>query len=105
MTTRICVSILPKNRAEALWLIEQAEITHADLIEVRLDHLKNQNILANLASHCKTPKIATDKASRTEMEHQQMLISAAKSGFEYVDIDHNEDQILLSEPVCQNNDV
>jgi 3-dehydroquinate dehydratase type I len=90
---RICVSILPKNGAEALQLIEKAEATHADLIEVRLDRLENPNGLNDLTAHGKTPKIATDKASRKENEHQKMLIAAAKSGFEYVDAELSTPQL------------
>jgi 3-dehydroquinate dehydratase type I len=85
------VSILPKTVPEALWLIEKAEVAHADFIEVRLDYLEdcleNHRGLADLASHGKTPKIATDMESRTETERRQMLLSAAKSGFEYVDVE------------------
>jgi 3-dehydroquinate dehydratase type I len=85
------VSILPKTVPEALRLIEKAEVVHADFIEVRLDRLKdcleNHRGLADLASHGKTPKISTDMESRTETEHRQMLLSAAKSGFEYVDVE------------------
>lgn len=91
MTPKICVSILPKTVPEALLLIEKAEATHADFIEIRLDSFKdcleNQRGLADLGAHGKTPKIATDKASRTATEHQQLLIIAAKSGFEYVDVE------------------
>jgi len=83
------VSILPKTVPEALQIIEKAEAAHADFIEVRLDRLKdcleNRQGLADLAAHGKTPKIATDKASRTETKHRQMLLNAAESGFEYVD--------------------
>jgi 3-dehydroquinate dehydratase type I len=86
VTARICVSILPKNAAEALQLIEKAEAAHADFIEVRLDRLENNLGLAELTCHGKTPKIATDKSSRKETEHRQMLLSAAKGGFEYVDV-------------------
>ena len=93
MTRRICVSILPKNEKEALQLIEKAEAAHADLIEVRLDHLENHRGLAELAAHAKTPKIATDKSSRKENEHHQILIAAAKSGFEYVDAELSTPQI------------
>jgi 3-dehydroquinate dehydratase type I len=81
------VSILPKTVSEALRLIEKAEEANADLIEVRLDRLKNSRELADLAAHGKTPKIATGRSSRTETEQRQMLLSAAKSGFEYVDVE------------------
>jgi 3-dehydroquinate dehydratase type I len=91
VTARICVSILPKTVPEALQLIEKAEAAHADFIEVRLDCLEdcleNHCGLADLTAHGETQKIATDKASRKETEHRQMLLGAAKSGFEYVDVD------------------
>ena len=91
MTARICVSSLPKTVPEALRLIEKAEAAHADFIEIRLDRLEdcleNHAGLADLAAQGKTPKIATDKASRTETEHQQLLIDAAKGGFDYVDVE------------------
>lgn len=93
MTPRICVSVLPKNVEEALQLTEKAEAAHADFIEVRLDRLENPSGLADLATHGKTPKIATDKASRKENEHHQMLIAAAKSGFEYVDVELSTPQL------------
>ena len=97
MTARICVSILPKTVLEALRLIEKADFAHADFIEVRLDflkdHLENHRGLADLAAHGKTPKIATDKESRKETEQHQMLIAAAKSGFEYVDVELSTPQL------------
>lgn len=82
------MSILPQTTAEALWLIEKAEDSSADLIEVRLDCLENYSELADLVAHGKTPKIATNKKpSGTEKERQQTLLSAAKNGFDYVDLD------------------
>jgi 3-dehydroquinate dehydratase type I len=97
VTARICVSILPKAVPEALRLIEKAEVAHADFIEVRLDCLKdcleNHRGLADLAANGKTPKIATDKSLRTETEQRQMLLSAAKSGFEYVDVELSTPQL------------
>jgi 3-dehydroquinate dehydratase type I len=85
VTAIICVSILPKTLPEALRLIEKAEAAHADLIEVRLDSIEKRGELADLAVHGNTPKIATDRSSRTETEQRQMLLSAAESGFRYVD--------------------
>jgi len=93
VTARICVSILPKTVSEAMQLIEKAEVAHADFIEVRLDSLENGGGLSDLAAHGKTPKIATDRSSRTETEQRQMLLSAAKSGFEYVDVELSAPQL------------
>ena len=87
MTLRICVSVLPKTAAEALRLVEKAEESGADLVEIRLDRLDDLKGLADLAVHGKTPKIVTDKSSRSESERQHRLLSAAKTGFDYVDLD------------------
>jgi 3-dehydroquinate dehydratase type I len=82
------VSILPKTTTEALRLIEKAEEVRADLIEVRLDCLEKRARLADLAAYGKAPKIAAIiKFSGTEKEQQQILLTAAKNGFEYVDIE------------------
>jgi len=87
------VSILPKNVDEALRLIEKAEAAHADYIEIRLDYIENNLGLAELAVHSKTPKIATDKSSRKETERRQMLVEAAKSGFDYIDAELSTPEI------------
>ena len=94
MTARICVSIQPKTMAEALKLIDRAEEASADLVEVRLDSLQSHKGIAALAKHGNVPKIATNKLAScrgkfkgTEAEQKQILLSAAKKGFEYVDIE------------------
>ncbi len=94
MTARICVSILPKNNIEALNLIEKAEKAQAALIEVRLDSLEITRKLSDLSASTKIPLIATNKLQSekgffvgTVSERQQTLLNAAKSGFEYVDVD------------------
>jgi 3-dehydroquinate dehydratase type I len=97
VNARICVSILPKTVPEGLRLIEKAEVAHVDFIEVRIDRLEdcleNNRGLADLAVHGKTLKIATDRSSRTETEQREMLLSAAKSGFEYVDAELSTPQL------------
>jgi 3-dehydroquinate dehydratase type I len=94
VTTKICVSILPKNDAEALKLIEKAETAQADLIEVRLDSFENSSKLSNLSAYTRTPLIATNKLisekgrfQGSEVERQKTLMDAAESGFEYIDLD------------------
>jgi 3-dehydroquinate dehydratase type I len=94
LKARVCISILPKTSTEALKLIEKAEKAKADLIEVRLDKLDKHDRRADLASHGKTIKIATNKTLSchgyfrgTETEQKQILLTAAKTGFNYVDIE------------------
>lgn len=93
MKTKICVSLLPKNITEAHNLIEKAENLCSDLIELRLDYLEPTLNLSELSNHGTIPKIATvlssnqkEKINVSKMDQQKILIKAAKSGFEYVDI-------------------
>jgi len=85
---------MPRTGEEAQKLIDRAEEAGADLVEVRLDTFEDVARLAEVASHGKTPKIATLKlASRdgrftgTETQQRHILLNAAKSGFNYVDIE------------------
>lgn len=94
MKPRVCVSILPKNTSEALSLIEAAEKSKADLIEVRLDRLEESRMLSDLVRSTNIQLIATNKLqfehgffAGNESERQQTLFGAAKSGFQYVDVD------------------
>ena len=94
MTIKICVSVLPKTVAEALELVEKAEDRGADLIEVRLDSLKEHNELCDIAGCSKASLIATNRSVKchgnfqgSEVERKQTLLNAAKNGFEYVDVE------------------
>jgi 3-dehydroquinate dehydratase I len=94
VSAKICVSILPKNIAEALELIGKAESEGADLVEVRMDALEETRNLADLPKNTKIPLIAANKLQSekgffagSEAERQQTLINAAKAGFTYVDVD------------------
>jgi 3-dehydroquinate dehydratase type I len=94
VTAGICVSILPKNVTEALNLIKKAEKVKTDFIEIRLDYLKETEKLAEITKSTTIPLIATNKLKSekgffagTETERQQTLLNAAKSGFEYIDVD------------------
>ena len=94
MTIKVCVSIPPKTINEALELIEKAEAQYPDFIEVRLDSLNKHEQLADLAHSTKTPLIATNKSTKNhgsysgnENQRLEILMDAAKMGFEYVDFD------------------
>ncbi len=93
MKAKICASLLPISNAEAITQIEEAEKLGSDLIEVRLDYLQSSADLSKLASHRNIPKIATilsgnltKRANFTGLGQQKLLLEAAKSGFEYVDV-------------------
>jgi 3-dehydroquinate dehydratase type I len=84
---------MPKTATEAVSLIDRAEAAGAGLIEIRLDIFRDTEKIAELASHGKAPKIATvisvncgGKFAGTESQQKQILVDAAKNGFNYVDI-------------------
>jgi 3-dehydroquinate dehydratase-1 len=94
LTIKVCVSIPPKTIDEAVSLIEKAEAQHIDLIEIRLDSLKNHERLSDIAHSSSTPLIATNKSTKnhgnfsgSEDDRQRILMDAARNDFEYVDVD------------------
>ena len=102
MIAKICVSILPETSTEASNLVEKIGNYKADFVEVRLDRFKDFGKLADIAENSKMPLIATNRSwncqgkfvgSKTQSE--QILLNAAKNGFEYVDIE-------LSTPKLKN---
>ncbi len=110
MTEKICVSILPKTNLEALNLIKKAENAKADLIEIRLDILETSRNLSDLTAHTTIPLIATNKLkteggnfSGTHNQRQQTLLKAAKSGFQYVDLDLTD--LKIKEQISEFNDL
>ncbi|MBN1784909.1 MAG: type I 3-dehydroquinate dehydratase [Candidatus Bathyarchaeota archaeon] len=106
MTVRVCVAVPPKTVEEAFCLIKHAEAQDADLIEIRLDSLKNHDRIPEITRYTKTPLIATNKSQKNlgnfsgnETERQKILLNAAKSGFTYVDVDlgtPNQEKLIRS---------
>ena len=79
---------------EAIKLIQKAENQKVELIEIRLDYLKNYDYIKDISNHSKTPLIATNKSTQnhgyysgSEIERQKILLDASRNGFEYVDIE------------------
>jgi 3-dehydroquinate dehydratase type I len=68
-------------------LIEQIAAKQPDLVEFRLDKLSDSRTLEAIAKKKAFPAIATDKGPRDLQETRKLLLTAAQSGFEYVDID------------------
>lgn len=94
MTIRICVSVLPSTVSESLELVEKAENSKADLIEVRLDGFKGDFKLADITDSSRLPLIATNRSEACggrfngdEIKRKQLLLNAAGDGFDYVDIE------------------
>jgi len=100
LTIRICVSVLPKTVAEALQLVQRAEKRGADLIEVRLDNLREHDQLSDITGLSRVPMIATSRSVKchgkfrgSETERKQILLTAAGNGFEYIDVELSDPQL------------
>ena len=99
MKPRICVSLATENPSDFPILIRRAVEAEADLVEIRLDYLNIDpsgaaRILRNLVREASVPMIATNRQyeqggwrPQDEKSRIQILIQAAESGFEYVDVE------------------
>ena len=58
-----------------------------DLVEFRLDNLNNFTTLEAIAHKKTFPAIATDRSNRDTALTKKLLLTAASSGFEFVDLD------------------
>lgn len=99
MNVKICVPVPPRSLHETLSMIQAAEKSGADMIEVRFDYMgldviSNLDKLREIAKCCSTPLIATNrhveqggKFKLDEERRLETLIKAAEAGFEYVDIE------------------
>ena len=89
--SRICVTVTADTTAELRR--KRDEVSHADLVELRLDTVKDPNVAAALAGR-KHPVIVTCRPSweggqftGSEEERKQILRDAIARGAEYVDIE------------------
>lgn len=94
MKPRIAVSIPARTVSEASRMVGKARRLGADLAELRLDYLKRGEPVGKLAGSRQIPLIATFRSERNggirdfkEGERVDMLLAAAETGFNYVDIE------------------
>jgi shikimate dehydrogenase/3-dehydroquinate dehydratase type I len=92
---KICASLTDRDRDSSLISCSLAESLGADMVEIRLDYQKN--ICLDDYIDIAIPKIATLRETSdgglftgTKEEKQMILSSAADSGFDYIDIELNE---------------
>jgi 3-dehydroquinate dehydratase type I len=94
VTTQVCVSVSASDVHELLGRVQQAERFSANLIEVRLDHLRSHQALAKIARATGVPLIATNRPlseqgsyAGPETDRLGVLKTAVEYGFDYVDIE------------------
>jgi len=91
---RVCVSVAAEKTSEVVHQIKKAESLGADLMEIRLDYLRELEELDKIVKATSLPLIATNRqygqgGYRRQKEDQrvQTLIDAAELGFQYVDVE------------------
>ncbi len=94
MKIRVCIPIAAEKTSEVIHWIKKAESLGADLMEIRLDYLRDLGELDKIVKATSLPLIATNRhyeqgGCRRQNENQrvQTLIDAAKLGFQYVDVE------------------
>ncbi len=99
MKIQICVALPAETISDLASMIKKAETAHADLIEVRLDHLKPDALnamdqLEEVVRKSHVPLVATNRhhaqgghCTQNEEERIRTLLRAAEIGFQYVDIE------------------
>jgi len=100
MKIEIAVTIPAETLRRALALTKRAERYGADYIEVRLDSLRRIEGLERIANSTDLPVIATNRKPSeggrfkgTERERIEILVEAARKGFDYVDIELSTENV------------
>ncbi len=87
----ICISIIADTTETALERMDRASLL-ADIIEVRLDYIRNPDIAKIMSSRQRpiiitvTPAHQNGRFAGTEQERCEMLLDAVRLGAEYIDI-------------------
>ncbi len=87
MKCRVCLSVVLDDADNVEQLIERISEKSPDLVEFRLDSVRDADVVERIGKVKPFPAIATDKSNRESIEREKVLLTAAASGFEYVDID------------------
>jgi 3-dehydroquinate dehydratase type I len=104
MTVKICASVIAPRLEMIERTIKKAEKNGADLIEIRMDHIREKRILKNVRQLSDLPLIATNRPYReggvfegSEATRVQQLFDAANLDFDYVDVElstENPEEII-----------
>jgi len=101
---KICVSLSSEDPHELCRQAQRAEAASADLVEIRLDNLRNYHGISKVTGAVEIPVVATNRPvsekgsfARSESERLSLLMDAVEGGADYVDIEGstgNLDQVI-----------
>lgn len=94
MTIKVCVAVTAEKIHDLRRMINKAERDKADIIEIRIDYLREKFNLGDIRKLTALPLIATNRLQNeggffqgSEEERISLLLDAAESGFDFVDIE------------------
>ncbi len=94
MKPKICAVLTGENFQEIKEMFKEAKKAGADLVELRIDYLKERCDFPKLKKVIDLPVIATNRpiseggfSSQPEEVRLEVLLKAAESGFDYVDLE------------------
>lgn len=94
MQPRICVPVMERNVKRAARVLRQLESRNPDLVEIRFDRMKTTSSLSEIRDATDRPLIATNRRadeggyySGAESKRLAILVQAARSSFDYVDLE------------------
>jgi 3-dehydroquinate dehydratase type I len=94
---KICVSLIPKTVQEAIQLVHEAEISGADLVEIRLDDIELFQNIQEISKASKLPLIATNRNPSIQPAGKlNSIMNAAEKGFDYLDLDLSTPELKTS---------
>ena len=94
MTIKVCVALTASSMRDLKSMIGKAERDGADIMEIRMDYLQEKPNLEDIRNSTELPLIATNRIQNEgglfqgpEEERISMLMDAASSGFNFVDVE------------------
>ena len=94
MTVKVCAVVTAVNIPDVKRMVEKAEQSNADIIEIRMDYLSENFNVEEIRKFTALPLIATNRFQREggffrglNKERVEILLDAAASGFDFIDIE------------------
>jgi 3-dehydroquinate dehydratase-1 len=94
MTIKVCAVVTASNIHDVKRMIEKAEQSGADIIEVRMDYLSEKYNVSEIRKFTALPLIATNRFKHergffqgSNKERVARLVDAAASGFDFIDVE------------------
>ncbi len=107
---RICACIAEKNKEQCIKSIEEAVQKGAGLVELRLDFLNGAEGLKQIIDSSALPIIVTNRSTEngghfdgSEKERTDQLINAIKCGADFVDVELEVSELVLTKALEKTN--